>query len=123
MSTIDEPILATSEAPGFWRRLIRQRPSAFVALIFLTLLYASLPFAELIAPYSPDTRSNDALFAPPQTLHLFHDGALVGPYVYGYTSTVDLDTYQRKFTLDELWRYATSGRVANVMRPYLEAVE
>jgi len=29
---------------------------------------------------------------------------------------------KRKFTLDELWRYATSGRVANVMRPYIEAI-
>ncbi|OUM04453.1 type IV toxin-antitoxin system AbiEi family antitoxin domain-containing protein [Variovorax sp. JS1663] len=29
---------------------------------------------------------------------------------------------QRKFTLDELWRHATRGRVANVMRPYVEAI-
>jgi predicted transcriptional regulator of viral defense system len=29
---------------------------------------------------------------------------------------------QRKFTLDDLWRHATRGRVANVMRPYLEAI-
>lgn len=29
---------------------------------------------------------------------------------------------QRKFTLDDLWRHATSGRVANVMRPYIEAI-
>ena len=29
---------------------------------------------------------------------------------------------QRKFTLDELWRHATRGRVANVMRPYIEAI-
>lgn len=29
---------------------------------------------------------------------------------------------QRKFTLDDLWRHATRGRVANVMRPYIEAV-
>ena len=29
---------------------------------------------------------------------------------------------QRKFMLDELWRHATSGRVANVMRPYIEAI-
>ena len=29
---------------------------------------------------------------------------------------------QRKFTLDDLWRYATAGRVANVMRPYIEAI-
>ena len=29
---------------------------------------------------------------------------------------------QRKFTLDDLWRHATAGRVANVMRPYIEAI-
>jgi hypothetical protein len=29
---------------------------------------------------------------------------------------------RRKFTSDELWRYAKINRVANVMRPYLEAV-
>ena len=29
---------------------------------------------------------------------------------------------QRKFRLDDLWRHATSGRVANVMRPYIEAI-
>ena len=30
--------------------------------------------------------------------------------------------HQRKFTLDALWRHAVSGRVANVMRPYIEAI-
>jgi hypothetical protein len=29
---------------------------------------------------------------------------------------------QRKFTLDDLWRHATRGRVANVMRPYIQAI-
>jgi predicted transcriptional regulator of viral defense system len=29
---------------------------------------------------------------------------------------------QRRFTLDDLWRHATRGRVANVMRPYVEAI-
>lgn len=29
---------------------------------------------------------------------------------------------QRKFTLDDLWRHATRGRMANVMRPYIEAI-
>lgn len=28
----------------------------------------------------------------------------------------------RKFTLDDLWRHAQRGRVANVMRPYIEAI-
>jgi predicted transcriptional regulator of viral defense system len=29
---------------------------------------------------------------------------------------------KRKVTIDDLWRYATINRVANVMRPYLEAL-
>ena len=29
---------------------------------------------------------------------------------------------QRTFTLDDLWRHAALGRVANVMRPYIEAI-
>ena len=29
---------------------------------------------------------------------------------------------KRKVTMDDLWRYATINRVANVMRPYLEAI-
>ena len=28
----------------------------------------------------------------------------------------------RKFTMDDLWRHATQDRVANVMRPYIEAI-
>ena len=29
---------------------------------------------------------------------------------------------KRKFTMDDLWRHATGDRVANVMRPYIEAM-
>jgi predicted transcriptional regulator of viral defense system len=29
---------------------------------------------------------------------------------------------KRKFSMDDLWRHATLGRVANVIRPYIEAI-
>ena len=29
---------------------------------------------------------------------------------------------ERRFTSDDLWRYAKINRVANVMRPYLESI-
>ena len=29
---------------------------------------------------------------------------------------------KRKFTMDDLWHHATRGRIANVMRPYVEAI-
>jgi len=66
---------------------------------------------------------------------------LPGPRVYGVAKTVvDCFKYRNKIgldvalealresrreracTMDELWRYAKTCRVANVMRPYLESV-
>ncbi|WP_430905321.1 hypothetical protein, partial [Maribacter flavus] len=38
------------------------------------------------------------LFAPPQSVHLFHEGSLVGPFVYGMTSEIDMETLQWVFT-------------------------
>jgi hypothetical protein len=29
---------------------------------------------------------------------------------------------QHKFTMDEIWHFATIDRVANVIRPYLESI-
>jgi len=29
---------------------------------------------------------------------------------------------ERRFTMDELWHHATRQRVANVMRPYIDAI-
>jgi len=29
---------------------------------------------------------------------------------------------ERRFTMDELWHHATRQRMANVMRPYVEAI-
>jgi len=44
----------------------------------------------VIAPYDLHQRHTDYLYAPPQRLHLFHDGAFVGPFVYGYTKSLDM---------------------------------
>jgi peptide/nickel transport system permease protein len=59
-----------------------------------------LPFVEIIAPYDPETRNNDALFAPPADVHWIHDGAFVGPFVYRATSSVDLETFRRTYGED-----------------------
>lgn len=87
------------DPPSFFRRL-RARRLAFIAFLFLAVSYAMLPFIELIAPYGPETRDSERVYAPPQSVRLFHDGALMGPFVYGYTSTVDVETFQRVFAID-----------------------
>ncbi len=83
-----------------WWKLKRHR-LAMVSGIFLLVLYATIPFSEMIAPYNPSTRDADHLYAPPQSVHLFHKGQFVGPFVYGYSFSLDLDTFKRAYVLDD----------------------
>ncbi|MHC5654214.1 ABC transporter permease [Stappia sp. ICDLI1TA098] len=74
-----------------WWKFRRHRLAVWSGAI-LILFYLCVPFAEVIAPYAPSERSNNHLYAPPQTLRLFHDGAFVGPFVYGLKADIDLET-------------------------------
>jgi peptide/nickel transport system permease protein len=73
-----------------WMRFRRHR-LAVISLVVLGLFYLTVPFAEVIAPYDPNTRSNQHLHAPPQLIHLFHEGEFVGPFVYGMKAEVNLE--------------------------------
>jgi peptide/nickel transport system permease protein len=42
----------------------------------------------------------DYIYAPPQAVHLFHEGKFVGPFVYGRTMTLDMDTLKRNYADD-----------------------
>lgn len=68
--------------------------------IVLILFYLCVPFAEVIAPYTPNQRNSEHLYAPPQPVHLFHEGRLVGPFVYGQTSEVDMTVMKWVFKED-----------------------
>jgi peptide/nickel transport system permease protein len=108
----DEP-LAAPNPPNFFRRL-RTKQLAFAAFVFLAVSYAMLPFIEVIAPYDSEARDSDRVYAPPQSIRLFHEGKFVGPYVYGYASTVDVETFKRVFTVDtnnpQLLQFFCSGQ-------------
>lgn len=54
----------------------------------------------MIAPYGANTRDSLHLYAPPQPVHLFHEGSFVGPFVYGMTSEIDMETLQWVFKDD-----------------------
>jgi len=64
------------------------------------VLYAMLPFVEVIAPYALTKRHGDFLYAPPQSLHLIHEGRFVGPFVYPYSFKFDLEKFQRTYRID-----------------------
>ncbi|MFX9042676.1 hypothetical protein ABTN45_19725, partial [Acinetobacter baumannii] len=63
-------------------------------------IYFTTIISEWVAPYDLHTRHAGYIFAPPQGVHLFHDGRFVGPFVYPLTMKRDMDTLQRVYTPD-----------------------
>jgi peptide/nickel transport system permease protein len=86
-----------SQKQLMWWKFKRHRV-AVASGIFLLLLYAIVVIAEFLAPYELHTRNVEFIHAPPQQIHLFNDGAFVGPFVYGRTMTLDLNTLRRVYT-------------------------
>ncbi|MGU3536669.1 ABC transporter permease [Methylobacterium sp. A54F] len=81
------------------KKFLRHR-LAVASAVILAILYASIPFVEWLAPYEQSRRNGDFLYAPPQTIHLFHEGAFVGPFVYPYRAQFDMETFRRGYVPD-----------------------
>jgi peptide/nickel transport system permease protein len=82
-----------------WRRFLRHR-LAVISGAFLALIYLALPFIGFLAPYDANTRNADRIFAPPQSVELWHEGRFVGPFVYPATETFDTETFQMVSVVD-----------------------
>jgi peptide/nickel transport system permease protein len=82
----------------WWR--LRKHRVAVVSLWFLLALYATIPFVEFLSPYPLRTRHPDSVYAPPQRVHLFHEGRLVGPFVYGAHMALNMETLRREYRED-----------------------
>ncbi|WP_201830544.1 ABC transporter permease [Microvirga zambiensis] len=83
----------------WWK--FRRHKVAVAAAFVLLAFYALVPFVEVIAPYNQTKRHGDFLYAPPQAVHLFHEGRFIGPYVYPYTYSFDLESFRRVYTVDK----------------------
>ena len=84
-----------------WWKFKRHRVAVVAACILLAL-YAMVPFVEAIAPYNQTKRNGDFLYAPPQRVHLIHDGSLRSPFVYPYRFVFNLETFRRDYVVDEM---------------------
>ena len=82
-----------------WWKFKRHR-LAYVSGILLLVLYISVLFVEILAPYNLHGRDKKFIHAPPQPLHLFHEGAFVGPFVYGLKFERDPETLKPIFSPD-----------------------
>ena len=82
----------------WWK--FKRHKLAVVCAVFLLLAYGSIFISEFLAPYNLHARHVDFIFAPPQSLHLFHEGSFIGPFVYGSSYRLDMENLQRVYTED-----------------------
>lgn len=94
-----EKYYLASQWKMIWWRFKRHR-IAVAALFILLGSYAAIVIVEFLAPYNLHTRHIAYIYAPPQSIRLFHDGAFVGPFVYGYRFELNLETLRREYVVD-----------------------
>jgi len=99
MTPEQEKLYRASQWQMMWWKFRRHRIAVISAWILL-LFYGSLLFTEFLAPYNLHTRNARAIFAPPQSVHLFHEGKFVGPFVYGYKLRLNKETFLREYSED-----------------------
>ncbi|HEX6141291.1 MAG TPA: ABC transporter permease [Geminicoccaceae bacterium] len=94
-----EKFYTASQWQLMWWKFRRHR-LAVISGAFLLLMYFSILISEWIAPYNLHSRHPDFIHFPPQEIHLFHEGAFVGPFVYGSTFKLNLENLKREYTPD-----------------------
>ena len=99
LSAEQERFYLASQWRMMWWRLKRHK-IAVVSGIILFLMYASVFVCEFLAPYNLHTRNVNAIYAPPQTIRLFHNGDFVGPFVYGLSYKLNLENLKREYQQD-----------------------
>lgn len=88
----EEKVLVASQWQLMWWRF-RKHQLAMVGTVVIILFYIVGIFCEFLAPYNPGTFERSYTFVPPQPIHIFHEGQLRAPFVYGLDRTRDPETY------------------------------
>ena len=99
MSPEQERFYMASQWRMMWWKLRRHR-IAVVSGVIILIMYGSILISEFVAPYHLHTRDTGFIYAPPQALHLFHEGRFVGPFVYGFSFELNMENLQREYTPD-----------------------
>ncbi|MEM7030604.1 MAG: ABC transporter permease [Chloroflexota bacterium] len=82
----------------WWK--FRKHQLARLSLVVLGIFYLAALFCEFVSPYTPGTRADGYLDAPPTKVHFFADGRLQRPFIYPSESTLDLKTFRTTYQED-----------------------
>ena len=100
VSAEQERYYLASQWKLMWWKLKRHKLAVWSGGLLL-LMYVSILISEIIVPYDLNTRNTDYLYAPPQQIRFFHEGSLIGPYVYGLRVDRQVLRNERR------WKYDT----------------
>ena len=101
----EEQYYLASQWQLMWQKFRRHR-LAMVGGVVLVVLYLGAIFADFVAPYPKEIRFKDFTYHPPMPIHLFDNaGKFRGPFVYGTTSTRDMETLQLIYEADQATLY------------------
>ncbi len=92
-----ERLYLASQWQLMWWKL-KEHKLAVGSGIFLLCLYFTILISEFLAPYNIHSRHTGFIYSPPQQVHMFHDGAFVGPFVYGMDYKLNMDNLKREYT-------------------------
>jgi peptide/nickel transport system permease protein len=90
--------LASQWCLMWWK--LRRHKVALVSGAILLFMYGTILISEIVAPYNLHAKHTEHLLAQPQGIHLFHDGAFVGPFVYGFKRERNMELLTWEFTPD-----------------------
>ena len=99
MTAAQERYYMASQWKMMWWRFRKHR-LAVISGAFLLLCYISIFISEMIAPYALQTKNTQFIYAPPQSVRLFHEGEFIGPFVYGFTYTLNMENLKREYAPD-----------------------
>ncbi|MCY4227366.1 MAG: ABC transporter permease [Gammaproteobacteria bacterium] len=94
-----EKLYLASQWRLMWLKL-KQHRLAVGSSVVLIIIYLLALFCEFLSPYNLHTRHTDYIYAPPQRVHVFHEGEFVGPFVYGYRYQLNMENLKREYTPD-----------------------
>ena len=104
LSAEQERLFTSSGWRLMWMKLRRHRLAVASGFVLLAL-YGSILISEFLAPYALAHRHTNFIYAPPQQVHLFHQGRLEGPFVYGFKYKLNMENLRREYVMDESRRY------------------
>lgn len=90
---------------SIFKQLVRDK-FALLALVVLGIIYFSLLFADIIAPYSKDFSDRTQSYAPPSKIFTINEqGKWSLPYTYNYKREYDPEMMQVDYKLDRSQKY------------------